>query len=180
MNTYCNIFFSIDTPQTPPANTISLIQTAPNTNLNTLASVHISFNNLQDAMFLRLDELIETSKNAQINIELKNLSSNRIVSHNYKHYNPWKNSFKRNLPMITVPINAGSETNAFLSNLGSTSSLGIVNSDGGILHPVKMIMRPSKEVNFYIYFFSLYNTPIKFQYPSYLYFHFEIESLHES
>lgn len=158
--------------------TIILSQRQPQTNIDSEASINIYFSNLQDSMFLRLNKLIKNSENEEITWKLENFDNN-LVSENFMHNNPWKDAFYENLPLLTVPVNAGSEINAYLTNIGTTSSLGLILEDGEILHSVKMTMRGSKEETFYIYFYSPFNTPVKFEYPSYLYFHFEIEPLYE-
>ena len=152
---------------------IILSQTKPRM-IDTEATITILINNIQDAMFLRLDKALKSNK---LKWKLKNL--NVLKSENFVNNSPWKNSFEDNLPLLTVPRNAGSEINAYLTNIGNTSCLGLIKQDGEILHPIKMTMRPSQEEKFYIYFFSPFNTPIKFDYPSYLYLHFEIEPFYE-
>ena len=172
-----NIAFQLT--DTSTATKIKLQQTRPQTNIDSESLIQIYFENVQDSMFLRLDKTIRNSENEKITWEIKNLNENIIESEDFQINNPWKNSFHDNLPLLTVPVNAGSEINAYLTNIGATSSLGLINDDGEILHPVKMTMRASKEETFYIYFYSPFNTPVKFAYPSYLYFHFEIQPLYE-
>ena len=110
-----------------------------------------------------------------INFELNKLQDNQILSRNYTNCNPWKNDFKDNLPILLIPRNAGSETNAFLTNFGKDNCLGIIDSNGNVSHPIKMTMRASQETRFYLYLYTPFLLPITFTYPKFIYFHFEIE-----
>ena len=175
----CNIKYKLDKDEgNTEDDIIALKQITPGRNMNSDASIHISFNNIQDAMFLRFDEVITNSSSEEIVLTVGNPEKSKIVSKHYGQHNPWDDSFAKRLPLNTVPVNAGSETNAFLSNLGITSSLGIIEKTGTVFHPVNMVMPAGQKHAFYIYFYSQFNTPVMFEYPSFLYFHFEIEPMH--
>ena len=152
----CNITFEIShiDENNISITEIQLQQKKPARNIDSEASIHISFKNKQDSIFLRLDKITRNSYNAMINFELNKLQDNQILSRNYTNCNPWKNDFKDNLPILLIPRNAGSETNAFLTNFGKDNCLGIIDSNGNVSHPIKMTMRASQETRFYLYLYT--------------------------
>ena len=90
--------------------------------------------------------------------------------------NPFNDDFRDNLPLILSPRNAGI-FNTFASEIGETSSLGIIDRIGRIKNAVPVIMRPSHQERFTIDFLT---TDLTNKYPIrdyVLYFHFNVDSI---
>ena len=97
-----------------------------------------------------------------------------IMSDDFSVVNPFLDNFKKHLPLILTPINAG-PTNSYSSNIGETSSLGIVDQTGVVKDATTIQMRPSRRENFSIYFYTPFLFEKHFDHDFLLYFHFLIK-----
>ena len=144
---------------------------SPNT--DSTAYIEFDLHSIRNAYLLRLTKSGLPTCKIKININ----EQFPIKSDNFKVINPYKDSFKKNLPLIAMPVNAGL-TNSFFTGIGLSSSFGIIETNGKVKDAVSIYMRPAKKERFFLYFLTTQNQDIYFDTPSLLYLHFIVEPLH--
>ena len=142
-------------------------------NTDSSAYIEFDFNSVRNGYLIRLTKSgLPTCKiKMNVNEQLE------VKSDSFKIINPFKDSFKKNLPLIAMPVNAGL-TNSFFSGIGMASSFGIIETNGKVKDAVSIYMRPAKKERFLIYFLTTENQDKYFDTPSLLYLHFVVEPLH--
>ena len=109
--------------------------------------MQINVKNSRYANLLRLSDAI----NHMYNITVYANSDYLKHSSYFDLVNPFDNDFVKNLPLILEPVNAG-HFNTYITGVGDTSSLGIVERNGKVRNSVPIYMRASDKERFTINF----------------------------